>query len=139
MRLILNAIRSRIALLGGPGLGGLGLAMLGMWSLWQVHTHPDLRDKVSHIHRGMTRQDVHKLLGGPPGDYRTVPEPRTYCHNGPPTEEWHFDDGNVMVTFLKRFDGKPQTCFEVFYAEPGARFQPAAPPFIYRLFSRLGF
>jgi hypothetical protein len=84
---------------------------------------PVNRAAFGRIGEGMTRGDVHAMLGGPPGDYRTGPSsgPWPDSFTSPAhgvTEVWEGDEGAVTVyydsvdatVFLTRFkDAVPLT------------------------------
>jgi hypothetical protein len=120
-------------------LGGLALASVAVGWMWHVHNGRDLRDQVSRIRRGMTKQQVHAIIGSPPGDYRsTCPlSGGGRCTQGAPAEEWHFDDGDIKVTYGGGI-AEPRKCFEVFWRQPAAAWRPASPSLIDRIMSQLG-
>jgi hypothetical protein len=78
------------------------------------------------IKEGMTQAEVHAILGGPPGDYRTRPSAHPYSwyrfRFGPPRliEEWIGDEGTVTVDYHRRTSPGPETVTL-------ARFEAAEP------------
>lgn len=67
---------------------------------------PVSRAALGRIAEGMTQADVHVLLGGPPGDYRTrppAPPPLLFCNfrSGPLCliEVWEGDEGTLTVSY----------------------------------------
>jgi hypothetical protein len=63
------------------------------------------RAAFERVEEGMTRAEVHAILGGPPGDYRTGPEAPAWGgvlsegSDGRIVEFWVGDEGTVMVHF----------------------------------------
>ena len=67
---------------------------------------PVNRAAFGRIEEGMTRAEVHAILGGPPGDYRTGPPPPppllvSNDRSGPPTliAVWEGDEGKLTLDF----------------------------------------
>jgi hypothetical protein len=120
-------------------LSGLSVLVVSACSLWYAQTHPDLRAKVSHIHRGMAKPEIHQIIGVPPGDYRTTSGRLDFIAAGPPYEAWQFDDGEVMVTYWS-FRPDAGKCMAALYREShAARWQPAGQGLVDRSISWLGF
>jgi hypothetical protein len=119
-------------------LSGLTVALISAFWLWYAHTHPNLRTKVSYIRPGMTFEQVHEIIGCPPGAYRAEPA-RIICYQGPRYHEWLFEDGDVKVTYQPDFRIGKQLSSQVFFREPGAEWQQAAPRLFDSLTARLGF
>jgi len=121
-------------------LSGLGVALVLACWLWHAYTHPNVRDKVSLIRYHMTKQEVHEVVGFPPGNYRTKDgPPGIECYHGPKYDEWLFDDGDIMVTYSGGIFGSPFKSFEVFYRDGDRQWQRPAPHPLASLASRLGF
>src|SRR5262245_39140350 len=58
------------------GLAGLMLLLLGtLAALFAPHHCPVTQAAYDRIEKGMTVAEVEKILGGPQGDYRAIPEP----------------------------------------------------------------
>lgn len=61
----------------------------------------------ARIEEGMTAAEVEAILGGPPGDYRTIPPPRTSFSLGVSLggysmvieKDWQGNEGDVLVGF----------------------------------------
>jgi hypothetical protein len=70
---------------------------------------PETRTVIEQVEYGMTLAEVEKLLGGPAGDYRTVPlsdlDVVSEFRSGParydylPSKRWLRDEGDVTVYF----------------------------------------
>jgi hypothetical protein len=68
---------------------------------------PVNRVACERIKEGMSQEEVHVILGGPPGDYRTRPfdpldSPQGGLGSGPPgllVETWWGDEGIVIVCY----------------------------------------
>jgi hypothetical protein len=62
------------------------------------------RSAFERIEKGMTRVEVEKILGGPPGDYTTQPYSRIYIQGILPTDEW-IGDG-IQICLWLSWDGE---------------------------------
>jgi hypothetical protein len=56
--------------------------------------------RLNVIQMGMSREEVERTLGGPPGDYSTGPCLSLACHANSPN--WLCDDGHLFVDFDER-------------------------------------
>jgi hypothetical protein len=84
-------------------LVGFGLlSLLGVWlSLWYT-THAAPVNSMARMHQVsafMTREEVIKTVGYPPGDYRRHSAYPVYLEGGPGSYRWLFDDGYLIVEF----------------------------------------
>jgi hypothetical protein len=90
----------------------LTLVLLGLFVNLLTPRHcPVNREAFGLVEKGMTRAEVHAVLGGPPGDYRTRPysEENALAYYatspGPPSGDvWHGDEGTVEVRYSTRHD-----------------------------------
>jgi hypothetical protein len=78
----------------------------GMIALLGPRHCPVNKAAIERIEEGMTRAEVHAILGGTPGDYRTGPPapPPLLVSNfksGPPSliEVWEGDEGKLTVDY----------------------------------------
>src|SRR5437660_8314335 len=84
-------------------MAGVLVALLGSWPCRVTRANCD------KLKEGMTQAEVHAILGGPPGDYRTRPPAnRLFAFirdfGGPPglIEKWDGDAGTVRVVYYFR-------------------------------------
>ena len=115
------------------GCLAVGLVLAGgLIALLRPQHCPVGRAAAGRIEEGMTRAEVHAVLGGPPGDYRTRPHPHRYCAfvDGPAVgmmpfvERWGGDEGTVSVHYSHQTPGHeramPGTFEEAMPYHPGA-------------------
>jgi hypothetical protein len=113
------------------GLLAVALVLFGATLALVLPRHcPVNRAAFERIKPGMTRAEVHAILGGPPGDYRTRPSgPFTLFFdstvNGiiPLAELWQGDEGGVCVEYSASWDTPPTATVAVWRA----RFKEADP------------
>jgi hypothetical protein len=88
-------------------VGSLAVALLlfgGLFALLMPWPCPVNRAAFDRVKEGMTQEEVHGILGGPPGDYRTLP-PGPYgtqrfgWDGNCPIEEWLGDEITVLVLY----------------------------------------
>lgn len=81
--------------------------LLAFVVVWLVHEEvkrslrPN-RDRFARVQRGMSRDQVLDIVGGPPGDYRTDPHRFSISHHSLwklDAKNWISDDGYLLVTF----------------------------------------
>jgi hypothetical protein len=66
---------------------------------WWMRPRP-CQGTFEQIRTGMTLDEVVATLGGPPGNYRSVPVPRAHTGGWPERfEQWDADDGVFSVRF----------------------------------------
>jgi hypothetical protein len=80
------------------------LAVMAFLSpLLLLRSSPVTRQAFDRIAERMSRKQVEAVLGGPPGDYRTGPDPslpELLISSGPCiSEEWIGDEGTVRICF----------------------------------------
>jgi hypothetical protein len=93
---------TRRRLLCGLLLLSAVLACFAGW-LWIASAHPVSSARFAQVKKGMTREEVHRIVGGPPGDYSSggrvglamapslFPDRDYYC--------WLCDDRELLVWF----------------------------------------
>ncbi|MFO0845374.1 MAG: hypothetical protein U0797_23825 [Gemmataceae bacterium] len=89
----------------------VALVLIGFFMSLAMPRHcPVNHEAFGRIKEGMTQAEVHAILGGPPGDYRTRPyednalgeyppwpgRPKSYVY-----EDWHGDEGSVWVCYSR--------------------------------------
>jgi hypothetical protein len=84
----------------------LSLVLLGfLMNLLMPRHCPVSLAACERVVQGMTQAEVHAILGGPPGDYRTRPSGLPLnCWEGLEREDWHGDEGTVTVRYSKDHD-----------------------------------
>ena len=115
------------------GLLAVGMVLAsGLTALLRPRHCPVGREAAGRIVEGMSRAEVHAVLGGPPGDYRTRPHPHRYdaVVDGlvmgmmPFVERWGGDEGTVSVHYFDQTPGheraSPATFEEAMPYHPGA-------------------
>lgn len=114
------------------GLLAVGMVLAsGLTALLRPRHCPVGREAAGRIVEGMSRAEVHAVLGGPPGDYRTRPHPDrpSAFDDGIAmgmmslTERWGGDEGTVTVYYFDRTPGReramPATFEEAMPYSPG--------------------
>jgi hypothetical protein len=87
------------------------VALVGAFIMWP-RTDRITAANCGLIREGMSQSDVEGILGGPPGDYRTVPTKEWMLKPYRPGEEpktWQGDTGDIQVVFSP--DGAHQPRF----------------------------
>jgi hypothetical protein len=77
-------------------LGSAGLACLAGW-LWVANSRRVTWVRLEKVRTGMSRQQVIRTVGGPPGDYSNGRERALSGHGR--CEDWLCDDGELLVYF----------------------------------------
>src|SRR4051794_27830266 len=99
-------------------LASLIMALVGPWPC-RVN-----RATFERIKEGMTQEEVHTILGGPPGEYLTRPPDNQlypYPPNGvktPGNEYWYGDEGQIEVAFQLSSTTPRTVTFAKFAEEP---------------------
>jgi hypothetical protein len=119
-----NAARSTTMRKLMIGLLAVGPALAGMLLGLVMPRHcPVTRVACKRIKPRMTQEKVYRILGGPPGDYRTrpvaIPEVSSRFWWGPPRllEEWKGDEGTVLVDYYPRTAPGPETVMRTHFEE----------------------
>lgn len=97
----MNGYRRRAAL-AAAGCILVGAAAIGVHEHVYVRRHSVNYDDYQRITRGMTKKEVERLLGGPPGDYSTgsiVTISSGNCWWTDQDAKWIGDKGVVIVRF----------------------------------------
>src|SRR5947209_2486329 len=82
-------------LAGALVMAGVLVALVGPWPCRVTQRNCD------RIREGMTQAEVHAILGGPPGDYRTRPPAERFLWQrrgegiAHLTEKWEGDEGTI--------------------------------------------
>jgi hypothetical protein len=82
------------------------------------------KENAERIKKGMSRAEVEEILGGPAGDYRTVPTKPSHCvlRSFPQLSfgiaEWVGNDGTVFVEFDSKSGEVTWSGFTLEKAEP---------------------
>jgi hypothetical protein len=89
------------------------------------HRCPVTEAALGRVKEGMTRAETEEILGGPPGDYRGVPEGSnafSLSYHSP--EVWFGDEGTALVRFdagvvgyarFARYDRAPVTNYQALW------------------------
>jgi hypothetical protein len=98
---------TRRRVLCGPLFASVVLACFAGW-LWATSGPRVTRARFEQVREGMSRDEVIRIVGGPPGYYSTLPSSYIqFCHLE--HEKWFCDDGTLLV----RIDGDTATNVEV--------------------------
>jgi hypothetical protein len=77
------------------------------------------RAAFERVEEGMTRAEVHAILGGPQGEYATRPVDYYSLRGGPHrSEQWYGDEGAVYVVF---YPGSHETVIYTAFEESSSR------------------
>jgi hypothetical protein len=112
----------------------LASAVLVCFAGWMwIATRPRVtRERFEQVKEGMTREEVIRTVGGPPGDYSRRDDPRLWIFSS--NERWRSDDGELLIGF----DGAGIATEVVVLPAIPDEFNPGPPPLTERIRRWLG-
>jgi hypothetical protein len=111
---------TRRRILFGLLLASAALACFGGW-LWMASGPRVTRARFEQVKKGMSREEVIHIVGGPPGDYsdgRAIPLFVLRFYHVKDYEQWLCDDGHLLVLFDDTGTATDVLLFHVSEARP---------------------